>query len=105
MNAIRPHPYGCILAVRAVPNAAQSGLVGVAEDSLRIRIKAPPVEGKANRALVEFLAETLSVRRRDVELVRGDTGRHKQILVRGLKPETVRQRLGISGIRGAADPS
>jgi uncharacterized protein (TIGR00251 family) len=104
MNAIRPHPDGCILAVRAVPNAAHSALIGVAEDALRIRINAPPVDGKANRAIVEFLAEALSVRRRDVEVVRGATGRNKQILVRGLKPETVRQRIGISDARGAAAP-
>jgi uncharacterized protein (TIGR00251 family) len=76
----------------------------VAEDALRIRINAPPVDGKANRAIVEFLAEALSVRRRDVEVVRGATGRNKQILVRGLKPETVRQRIGISDARGAAAP-
>lgn len=94
MNApLRVHPEGCVVSVRAMPNAPRSEVAGTVEDAVKIRIKAPPVEGKANKALVEFLAETLGLRRRDVELLRGETGRNKQLLVRGLSPDQLRTRL------------
>ena len=96
MNApVRPHPDGCVIAVRATPNAPRSEIAGIVEDAIKIRIKAPPVEGKANKVLVEFLAETLDLRRRDVELLRGETGRNKQLLIRSLSPDQLRTRLNL----------
>jgi uncharacterized protein (TIGR00251 family) len=96
MNApVRPHPEGCVISVRAMPNAPRSEVTGIVEDAVKIRIKAPPVEGKANKALVEFLAEALGLRRRDVELLRGETARNKQILIRGLSPDQLRKRLNL----------
>jgi uncharacterized protein (TIGR00251 family) len=58
-----------------------------------VRLAAPPVEGAANRALVEFLAELLGVPKRDVTIARGERGRRKVVLVRGLDAAGIRQRL------------
>lgn len=71
-------------AVRLVPRASRNEIVGVEGDALKIRLHAPPVEGKANEALVRFLAERLDVPRANVEIVTGHAARRKVIRVRGV---------------------
>lgn len=63
-------------------------------EALKIRLRAPAIEGKANAALVAFLAETLGLRARQVTLERGDKSRDKVVLVEGLTMEEVRARTG-----------
>jgi uncharacterized protein (TIGR00251 family) len=79
---------GVTLAVRAQPGAKKTGIVGVygegAEARLKIAVQAPAVEGRANSALVEFLAEVFGVGKRDVELVSGELSRSKVFLLRGV---------------------
>lgn len=84
---------GIILRVKVVPRAPRTQVAGEMGDRLRIRLAAPPVEGRANEALVEFLAERLDVPRRDVEILSGDTGRLKRVRIRGVTPDQVRSRL------------
>jgi uncharacterized protein (TIGR00251 family) len=74
------------LVVRAVPNASRSEITGWEEDPragrvLRVRIAAPPVEGKANTALREFLAKALGLPKSAVTLDKGDSSRFKTFLV------------------------
>jgi uncharacterized protein (TIGR00251 family) len=75
---------GIILTVRVVPRASRTEVQGVHGDALKIRLQAPPVEGKANRALVDFLADALGVSRSSVEILTGDTSRNKRVLIRGI---------------------
>jgi hypothetical protein len=65
------------LAVRVVPNAAKSGFAGMREAERVLRLSAPAVDGKANRAAIEFLAEHFGVSRSRVTLVSGEKSRHK----------------------------
>ena len=74
---------GAMFRVRVQPGASKNEIVGVQQDALKIRISAPPVEGKANRALVQFLAEQLAVKRSQVEILNGHATRRKTIHVRG----------------------
>ncbi|TXH56784.1 MAG: DUF167 domain-containing protein [Burkholderiaceae bacterium] len=67
------------LAVSVVPNARRSGADGLHDGALRVRLAAPPVDGKANEALLAWLADTLGLRRRDLALVRGQTARRKWV--------------------------
>ena len=67
------------LAVSVVPNARHSGADGLHDGALRVRLAAPPVDGKANEALLAWLAEALGLRRRDLALVRGQTARRKWV--------------------------
>jgi uncharacterized protein len=83
----------CTLAVKAIPNAPRNKVVGWLGDALKVKIHAPPVEGRANAALCEFLAEVLAIPRRAVTVVRGDTSRQKFVRIAGLSLETVRSRL------------
>lgn len=69
--------------IRVVPRASRTEAAGPHGDALRVRVAAPPVDGKANAALVMYLAKELAVPRSAVRIVRGDTGRTKTVEVRG----------------------
>ena len=75
---------GCTLVVHVLPRSGQDKVVGLHDDALRVRLKAPPVEGKANRALRVFLARRLGVAVDAVEIIAGRTSRHKVVRVRGV---------------------
>ncbi len=75
---------GITIALKVVPRAKRDEIVGVEGDALKVRLTAPPVEGKANEELVKFLAKKLDVRRGDIEILHGETGRHKLVRVRGI---------------------
>jgi uncharacterized protein len=85
----------CTLAIKAIPNAPRNEVVGWLGDSLKVKVHAPAVEGRANEALCEFLADTLDVPRRAVSLLRGDSSRQKLIRIAGLTGEAVKARLGV----------
>ncbi len=74
---------GVVLEVLVQPRASRTRAVGEHDGRLKVQLAAPPVDGEANDALVAFLAERLSVRRSDVTIVRGDTGRRKTVRVAG----------------------
>jgi len=85
---IREVKGGVTLAVRAQPGAKKTAVVGVygegADAQLKIAVQAPPVDGKANLALVAFLAELLGVARNRVEIHSGELSRSKVFLVHGV---------------------
>jgi uncharacterized protein (TIGR00251 family) len=85
----------CVLAVRVQPRSSKEEVAGVSEGVVRIRLTAPPVEGKANEALLKFLSKKLGIPKGRLELVAGDHGRNKLVRVHGLAGEEVRARLGI----------
>jgi uncharacterized protein (TIGR00251 family) len=66
------------------PRASRTRVVGEHDGRLKVQLAAPPVDGEANAALVEFLARALSVRKGDVEVLRGETGRRKTVRVAGV---------------------
>lgn len=80
---------GVTLAVRAQPGAKKTAIVGVYGEGdaaqLKIAVQAPPVEGRANEALVAFLAEAFDIPKRSVELVNGELSRSKVFLLRGVR--------------------
>jgi uncharacterized protein (TIGR00251 family) len=68
-----------VLDVHVIPNAAKTQADGVHDNALRVRLHAPPVDGKANQALIQWLADTLGVAKSQIELVRGQTAKRKQL--------------------------
>ena len=72
---------GWLISVHAQPGAKKSAVAGLHGDVLKIRIAAPPVEGKANEALMAFVAKALGVPRRAVSIVKGESSREKLLLV------------------------
>lgn len=85
----------CILPVKVIPNAPRSEIVGWLGDALKVKVHAPPLEGRANDALCDFLAATLQLPRRAVSVLRGDTSRQKQIRLEGLTRARLDARLAL----------
>ena len=89
---------GVKLAVRALPGAKRTAIVGLygegAAAQLKIAVQAPPIEGRANSALIEFLADKFDVPKSYVELVSGELSRSKVFLVRGVTRTQVEAKLG-----------
>jgi len=79
---------GSEIHVHVQPGASRSELAGEHGDALRVRIRARAVEGAANDALIEFLADRLGLARRDVRLIRGDKSRRKSLWI-ALPPEAI----------------
>ena len=72
--------------VKAQPRSSKAGLDGVQGDALKVRIRSAPVDGKANKELVETLAEAFGIAKSSVVLKGGETSRTKRILLRGVTP-------------------
>lgn len=81
------------ITVQVQPGARRSEVVGRHGDAWKLKVAAPPVEGKANDEVLSLLAKVLGVRRRDISIVRGHTGRRKLVEIAGLSDTTVEERL------------
>lgn len=81
------------LSVYVQPGASKSEFVGPHNGSLKIRIKSPPVDGKANEALVEFLADFLQITKRSVEVIKGQTQRNKIVKISGIDSKLIEAAL------------
>jgi uncharacterized protein (TIGR00251 family) len=81
------------IAVKIIPGARRNEVVGWETGEWRIRVTAPPVEGKANKALMEFLVDVLGIAKNRIRLLKGEKSRHKVISIEGLDAEAIRTRL------------
>jgi uncharacterized protein len=81
---LKPLPDGVELAVLVQPRASRTRVVGEHDGLLKIQLAAPPVDGEANAALVEFLGKLLGVPRKQVVLVAGDASRRKRVTIHGV---------------------
>ncbi|RKX47444.1 MAG: YggU family protein [Verrucomicrobia bacterium] len=85
-----------ILNIRVVPRASKDEIMSLLGDALKIRIQAPPVEGKANAYLVKFLSRQWKIPRRDIEILSGETGRNKRLRISNPSPELRKTLLSFS---------
>jgi len=92
-KALREVPGGVELRVWVQPGATRSGIVGLRDEALKIRIAAPAREGRANQALVEFLAEFLGLPKSQISIIRGEKTREKVLFLRGLRAEELGGKL------------
>ncbi len=99
--AVRSHHDGCTIAVRVQPRARRTELAGLHGSALRVRLTAPPVDGRANEALLTFLADLLQVGPSAVRLVHGTRGRAKVLVVAGMAPDEACRRLAAAMAEGA----
>ena len=90
----------CRLRLRVVPNARRNEIAGAHGEAIRIKIAAPALDGRANDALLDFLAESLRVSRRAVHLAQGPKSRDKIVEIDGVEENEARTRLvGIREVR------
>jgi uncharacterized protein (TIGR00251 family) len=82
------------IALRVRPRSGHSRIVGGGGESLKVKLRAAPVDGEANDELLHLMSEVLGLPRRDLEIVSGERGRTKRLLVAGLSLEACAQRIG-----------
>ncbi len=87
---------GVAIHVHAQPGAKRTEIAGLHGDCIKVRLASPPVDGKANACLIEFLARRLGVRRNQVSITRGTSGRRKTVFVAvaGLQPAILLEQAG-----------
>ena len=102
MATIQPPTYlrttaeGVVISIKVQPRASANEIGEPLGDELRVRVTAPPVDAAANEMLVRFLAESLGCPRNHVQLLKGQTSRHKMVLVHGMPAEAILARLSKS---------
>ncbi len=91
---IKETKEGTLLFIHVQPKAKKNAIDGIDEwrGRLKVKIKAPPAEGKANKEVVKFFSKLLGA---GVEIVKGETSREKDLLVKGLSAEEVKKGLGV----------
>jgi uncharacterized protein (TIGR00251 family) len=83
MSWYRQHADGLLLTLHVQPGAKKTQVIGLHGDALKIKLAAPPIEGRANDALRRFIADTFDVPLRNVEFKQGEQSRHKVLVVQG----------------------
>ena len=89
MIPLRETETGVIFRIRVVPRAPRSEVGGIQGDALKLRITAPPVDGKANEECIRLLAETLGVKKGQVTIIAGHASRTKTVAVDGVKAKEI----------------
>jgi len=95
MISIHDTPDGATFAIKVHPRARKNAITGELGGALKLSLTAPPVEGRANEACIEFLANLLKVPRSSVTIASGQSSRRKVIRVSGVLADEVQTRLGI----------
>jgi len=95
MIAVRETAAGVTFQVKVQPRARRNAVVGQMGDALKVTLTAPPVEGRANEACIEFLAELLQMPRSSITIVSGQGSRNKVIRVAGISAEEFHRRMGL----------
>jgi uncharacterized protein len=92
---VRDTARGAQFALRVQPRASRNAFAGVMGDAIKLAITAPPVDGKANQAVVEYLSDVFRVPKSNIVIVSGETGRNKLIAIRGMTAAQVMKVLGV----------
>ncbi len=82
------------ISIKAQPNAGRNEVAGLANGVWKIKVAAPPDKGKANKELIEFLSDTLGVRKDSITILKGETSHNKIVAIEGLSAEEIARRLG-----------
>jgi len=96
MVAIKEFASGVTFTVKVHPRARKNAITGTVGDALKLALTAPPVEGKANQAVIEFFADLFQIPRSSVTIASGETSRNKVIRIAGVSKPAAEQRLAES---------
>ena len=90
---VQPGPDGATFFVKIVPGSSKTACAGQYDNKLKLKVAAPPEKGKANRCLIDYLARQLNIKPQTLSIQSGQTSPVKQILVTGLSPGALREKL------------
>ena len=94
-KAIKQKTEGISIEVTVQPKSSRNEVAGILGDTIKIKLTAPPVDGKANDALIVFLSKVLGVSKSSISITRGETGRHKTIFIIGISAQTAEIKLNL----------
>jgi uncharacterized protein (TIGR00251 family) len=104
MIPVRETAQGATFAVKVQPRARKNAITGAVGGALKLALTAPPVEGRANQAVIEFLADLFAIPRSSITITSGTTSRLKRVCVSGVSCAAVQQRLNEICSRRVPDP-
>jgi len=84
---------GCLLKCWIQPRSSRNAVVGVHGDAIKIALTAPPVDGKANKELLKFLAKYFKLPQSSIQIIAGESSRSKTILITGIDKDTIIKKL------------
>ena len=93
MNWVQEHGDGVVLSVKGVPRSSKTVVCGLHGDSIKIKLQAPPVEGKAHKQLLKFLRKELGVSAAALTILSGETAKQKRVLIRDMAAADAAARL------------
>lgn len=93
MIPVHESAKGISFAVKVQPRARKNAIMGVVGDALKLALTAPPIEGRANQAVIEFFAELFEISRVSVTIASGATGKNKVVRITGMTSQAVAGRL------------
>jgi uncharacterized protein (TIGR00251 family) len=93
MIPVHQTAQGATFAVKVHPRARKNAITGIVGEALKLSLTAPPVDGKANQAVIEFFADLFDILRSSVTIASGETSRNKVVRIAGLSKQAVEQRL------------
>jgi uncharacterized protein (TIGR00251 family) len=94
MLKINETPEGVRLEIKVQPRSSRNQVAGEQDGALKIKLTAPPVDGEANQALIDYLSSLLGVPKRNVKLIKGETSRNKLVEIIGLGRESLLKKVG-----------
>ncbi len=93
MVSLEQTANGLVLSVKAQPGARRNGVTGVHDGALKVAVCQAPEKGKATAAIIVVLAESLGVKKNQIELLSGQTSTHKKFLIRGIQLDELTKRI------------
>lgn len=96
MAALGEHPEGTSITLHVQPRSSRTEVAAIDRERVKLRVAAPPVDGAANKEIVNWLGKQLGVSKSSIRILQGEHGRQKVILIPGLTPAEVKTGLGLS---------
>jgi uncharacterized protein (TIGR00251 family) len=93
MIPVKESAKGITFAVKVHPRARKNAIIGVVGDTIKLAITAPPIDGKANQAVIEFFADLFAIPRSSVTIASGETSRNKIVRIAGVSKPVAEQKL------------
>ena len=93
------------IRIKAIPNAGKNEVIGWFGDQLKIKIAAAPAKGKANKALIEYLSNALSISKSEIKILHGHTSSNKILKIEGMENEGLESKLGVPRLQESLFPS
>lgn len=92
---LRDTKNGVVIKVKVQPKAQQDEILGIKGGRLRLRVKAPPQNGKANQACISLLAKIMGITKKEIKLISGAKAREKMFFIQNMKLDDLKEKLGI----------